>query len=112
MAQTKAGAKKAVITTKLRHGEDFYSRAGTKGGAAVDHAQMVRTVKQKHGEDFYRRIGKIGGTRSSRGMRMIDYKKGNVSSLDKFPVRLEKDKTEQLLPPQTKKVSKKDNIFG
>ena len=31
MAQTKAGAKKAVETTKAKHGDDFYSRIGKKG---------------------------------------------------------------------------------
>jgi len=32
MAQSKSGAKKAVITTKLRRGEDFYKRIGYKSG--------------------------------------------------------------------------------
>lgn len=32
MSGNKAGGQKAAITNKLRHGEDFYSRIGKKGG--------------------------------------------------------------------------------
>lgn len=32
MAGTKAGGLKARDTNKLRHGEDFYRKIGTKGG--------------------------------------------------------------------------------
>ena len=32
MSQTKAGAAKAAITNKQRHGEDFYKRLGALGG--------------------------------------------------------------------------------
>lgn len=32
MVGTKAGGMKAAATTKRRHGDDFYSRIGKKGG--------------------------------------------------------------------------------
>lgn len=32
MAGTKEGGRKASITNKLKHGEDFYERIGRKGG--------------------------------------------------------------------------------
>lgn len=32
MAGTKEGGRKASITNKLKHGEDFYQRIGRKGG--------------------------------------------------------------------------------
>ena len=32
MSGTKAGAAKTAITNKLRHGDDFYSRIGARGG--------------------------------------------------------------------------------
>ena len=32
MAGTKQGGKKAVLTIKERHGDDFYARIGAKGG--------------------------------------------------------------------------------
>lgn len=34
MAGTKAGGLKATITNKERHGADFYSKIGKKGGSA------------------------------------------------------------------------------
>lgn len=32
MAGTKEGGRKASITNRLKHGEDFYERIGRKGG--------------------------------------------------------------------------------
>lgn len=32
MSGTKAGGRKAAETNKLKHGEDFYKRIGSKGG--------------------------------------------------------------------------------
>lgn len=34
MAGTKEGARKATLTNKRLHGEDFYHRIGKKGGSA------------------------------------------------------------------------------
>lgn len=33
MSGTKAGGRKAAETNKIKHGEDFYSRIGAKGGS-------------------------------------------------------------------------------
>lgn len=32
MSGTKAGGKKAALTTKAKYGDDFYSKIGAKGG--------------------------------------------------------------------------------
>ena len=32
MAGTKAGGKKAAMTNKAKHGDDFYAKIGAKGG--------------------------------------------------------------------------------
>jgi general stress protein YciG len=61
MAGTKEGAKKAAATNKARHGANFYSEIGRKGG------------KNGHTGGFYanralaRVAGAKGGSRSRRG---------------------------------------------
>lgn len=64
MAGTKSGGMKAVQTTKVRHGSDFYKKIGTKGG------------KNGHTGGFYanrelaRVAGSIGGKISRRGKKV------------------------------------------
>lgn len=64
MPGTKAGGIKARDTNKERHGEDFYSRIGTKGG------HNGRGPNYKGGFAANRELaalaGAIGGSRSSR----------------------------------------------
>lgn len=61
MPGTKAGGKKAAITNKLRHGEEFYAKIGRMGG------------RNGHSGGFSipglaRKAGKKGGTISRRGI--------------------------------------------
>jgi len=61
MAGTKAGGQRAASTNKQRHGKDFYSRIGAKGG------------KNGHTGGFFadrdraREAGRKGGLVSRRG---------------------------------------------
>lgn len=61
MSGTIAGGKKAAATNKAKHGEDFYTRIGKKGG------------KNSHTGGFYanpelaRIAGRKGGRISRRG---------------------------------------------
>lgn len=61
MSGTTTGGKAAAATNVERYGKDFYSRIGTKGGAA------------SHTGGFYgdpalaKRAGRLGGIKSRRG---------------------------------------------
>lgn len=61
MAGTKEGGLKAAQTNKLRHGDDYYSRMGAKGGKAC--------VRKGFGAnpELAKRAGAIGGHNSRRG---------------------------------------------
>lgn len=61
MAGTKAGAKKASITNKLRYGEDFYKKIGQKGG------QNGNTGGFASNPELARIAGAKGGRISKRG---------------------------------------------
>lgn len=64
MAGTKLGGRRAAISNKTRHGDDFYKRIGAKGG------------KNGHTGGFYanrelaRIAGAKGGTLSRRGSKV------------------------------------------
>ena len=58
MAGTKIGARKAAITNKLRHGENFYAEIGRKGG----------------------KIGTTGGFYANRELARIAGRKGGMIS--------------------------------
>lgn len=60
MTQTKAGAKKAVKTIKAKHGDDFYSRIGQKGG------KNGHTGGFAANHELARIAGKKGGKKSRR----------------------------------------------
>jgi general stress protein YciG len=61
MAGTKAGAKKAALTNKARHGADFYAKIGRKGG------QKGHTGGFYANRDLARKAGAKGGRISRRG---------------------------------------------
>jgi len=62
MAGNSIGGKKAAAANKERHGDDFYSKIGTKGGS-------VKGVKKGFAAnpDLARKVGARGGTISRRG---------------------------------------------
>ena len=60
MAGTRAGGIKAAATNLERHGADFYSRIGTKGG------MMGHTGGFAANPELAKRAGAIGGRLSSR----------------------------------------------
>lgn len=61
MAGTKAGGMKAAATNKERHGEDFYSNIGRKGGQNGHTGGFVANP------ELARVAGAIGGRKSRRG---------------------------------------------
>lgn len=58
MAGTTIGGRKAAITNKKRHGEDFYHRIGQKGG------RNGHTGGFANDRALASRAGRIGGLRS------------------------------------------------
>ena len=61
MAGTKAGGLKAAATNKERHGDDFYSRIGRKGG------QRGTTGGFWADRELAKPAGAKGGRNSKRG---------------------------------------------
>lgn len=61
MAGTKAGGLKTAATNKERHGDDFYSRIGRKGG------QKGTTGGFWADRELAKRAGAKGGRNSKRG---------------------------------------------
>ena len=61
MPGTKIGGKKAVQTTKERHGDDFYTKIGVLGGAKSRGGGFA------HDRELAREAGRKGGKRSRRG---------------------------------------------
>lgn len=61
MAGNREGGRKASITNKLRHGDDFYSRIGRKGG------HNGHTGGFASNPELARRAGAKGGRISRRG---------------------------------------------
>lgn len=57
MTRADAG-RKGGLTTKQRHGKDFFQEIGRKGGK-----KGGLTTKERYGADFYRTIGRKGGSR-------------------------------------------------
>jgi len=50
----KEAGRRGGVSTKKRHGPQFYQSIGKKGG---------ETTKQRHGHEHYQKIGKKGGAR-------------------------------------------------
>lgn len=63
MAGTKEGGKKASITNKEKHGEDFYKRIGSMGGKSGDHSKRGFASNP----ELAREAGRKGGKKSRRG---------------------------------------------
>lgn len=61
MSGTKAGGKKASLTNKQLHGEDFYQRIGRKGG------QNGHTGGFAANHELAKEAGRKGGLISKRG---------------------------------------------
>lgn len=61
MAGTKAGGLKAAATNKERHGDDFYSRIGRKGGLKGTTGGLWAD------RELAKRAGAKGGRNSKRG---------------------------------------------
>lgn len=70
MAGTKIGGQRAAATNKKKHGSDFYSRIGRKGGKNSHTGGFASDVKGKDGLTGRERAkvaGSKGGTISKRG---------------------------------------------
>jgi general stress protein YciG len=57
MTRAEAG-RKGGLTTKQRHGEEFFGRIGRIGGKKGGD-----TTKKRYGVEFYQQIGRKGGSR-------------------------------------------------
>ena len=72
MAGTKAGGKKPAQTNLARHGKDFYSKIGKKGGASGNTGGFASDVVGKDGltgRERASRAGRIGGLKSKRNRK-------------------------------------------
>lgn len=70
MSGTKEGGKKASITNKKKHGADFYSRIGAKGGKrgiTGGFASDIRGADGLTGPERAKVAGARGGKISRRG---------------------------------------------
>ncbi len=71
MAGTKEGGRKAALTNKLKHGEDFYKNIGRKGGTSGMHnggfASKKRGKDGLTGSERAKIAGAKGGRKSKRG---------------------------------------------
>ena len=70
MSGTVKGGKKASITNKQKHGEDFYKRIGQKGGKKSCNGGFASSKVGLDGLTGLERAkiaGKKGGLRSKRG---------------------------------------------
>lgn len=61
MSGTKAGAAKAALTNKQRHGDDFYKRIAAKGGKAGTGLKGFAVNRKLASE-----AGRLGGLKSKR----------------------------------------------
>lgn len=57
MSRAEAG-RKGGLTTKSRHGNEFFGQIGRIGGK-----KGGETTKRRHGVEFYQQIGRKGGSR-------------------------------------------------
>ena len=61
MAGTKEGGRKAALTNKKKHGNDFYAEIGRKGG------KNGHTGGFASNPELAKIAGRIGGMKSKRG---------------------------------------------
>ena len=57
MSRAEAG-RKGGLTTKSRHGEEFFGKIGRIGGKKGGD-----TTKRRYGVEFYQQIGRLGGSK-------------------------------------------------
>jgi hypothetical protein cdiviTM7_01565 len=72
LAGTKQGGKKTAQTNLARHGKDFYSKIGKKGGASGNTGGFASDVVGKDGltgRERASRAGRIGGLKSKRNRK-------------------------------------------
>lgn len=72
LAGTKQGGKKTATTNIARHGKDFYSKIGKKGGASGNTGGFASDVIGKDGltgRERASRAGRIGGLKSKRNRK-------------------------------------------
>lgn len=72
LAGTKQGGKKTATTNIARHGKDFYSKIGKKGGASGNTGGFASDVVGKDGltgRERASRAGRIGGLKSKRNRK-------------------------------------------
>ena len=72
LAGTKQGGKKTATTNIARHGKDFYSRIGKKGGSRGNTGGFASDVIGKDGltgRERASRAGRIGGLKSKRNRK-------------------------------------------
>jgi hypothetical protein len=72
LAGTKQGGKKTAQTNLARHGKDFYSKIGKKGGASGNTGGFASDVIGKDGltgRERASRAGRIGGLKSKRNRK-------------------------------------------
>lgn len=71
MAGSIEGGRKAAITNKLKHGQDFYKRIGHKGGTSGKHNGGFASTKRGKdgltGSERAKIAGAKGGRKSRRG---------------------------------------------
>jgi len=68
MAGTKAGGKKAAVTNKMIHGDDFYKNIGAIGGKNGNTGGFAAN------RELARTAGRKGGLISRRGKKKVDNK--------------------------------------
>ena len=72
LAGTKQGGKKTATTNIARHGKDFYSKIGKKGGASGNTGGFASDVIGKDGltgRERASKAGRIGGLKSKRNRK-------------------------------------------
>jgi general stress protein YciG len=72
MPGTKIGGLKAAKTNKERHGDDFYTNIGRKGGTA--NYKGLRGFAANR--DLASKVGRIGGMKSRRSKALVKVKEG------------------------------------
>ena len=93
MSGTTAGGRKASITNRLKHGEDFYERIGRKGG------QNGHTGGFASNHELAKEAGRKGGRVSKRGKQKTPLKQhyvGNKKANLKELIKVLHDLVEEL----------------
>lgn len=101
MAGTKAGAIKAVATNKAKYGEDFYKKAGAKGGK-VSSTGGFATVNKNGEHTLAKLAGAKGGKKSKRGPSTKPYKKRTAKKAGKVVIVEHYDVNPEALMPKKK----------